>query len=75
VRILLTTAVAVASASLAYGAPPPQSYAAARVEFAVIENVLSDSDSPKARCFINSYRGLQTKVPPYVPFVLQMSML
>lgn len=43
-------------------------------EFAVVENVLSDVDSPKAHCFIKSYLGLQTKVPPYVPFVLQMSM-
>jgi hypothetical protein len=43
-------------------------------EYAVVENVLADVDSPKARCFIESYRGLQTKVPPYVPFVLQMTM-
>lgn len=43
-------------------------------QYAVIENVLSDVDSPKARCFMKSYRGLPTKVPPYVPFVLQMAM-
>jgi len=43
-------------------------------EFALVENVLSDVDSPKARCFIKAYRGLQAKVPPYVPFVLQMAM-
>jgi hypothetical protein len=43
-------------------------------EFAVVENVLSDVDSPKGRCFIKSYLGLQTKVPPYVPFILQMAM-
>ena len=43
-------------------------------EFAVVENVLSDVNSLKARCFIRSYLGLRTKVPPYVPFVLQMSM-
>ncbi|MGP8033180.1 MAG: hypothetical protein ACLPQ6_03460 [Steroidobacteraceae bacterium] len=47
---------------------------AAGSEFAVVENVLSDVDSPKARCFVQAYRGLQTKVPPYVPFVLQMAM-
>lgn len=43
-------------------------------EFAVVENVLSDGSSPKARCFMKAYLGLQTKVPPYVPFVLQMTM-
>jgi hypothetical protein len=43
-------------------------------QYAVVENVLSDVDSPKARCFIKSYLGLPTKVPPYVPFVLQMAM-
>jgi len=43
-------------------------------EFAVVENVLSNADSPKARCFIKAYLGLRTKVPPYVPFVLQMAM-
>jgi hypothetical protein len=43
-------------------------------EFALVENVLSNVDSPKAHCFIKSYLGLRTKVPPFVPFVLQMSM-
>jgi hypothetical protein len=43
-------------------------------QYAVVENVLSDVDSPKARCFMKTYRGLPTKVPPYVPFVLQMAM-
>jgi hypothetical protein len=43
-------------------------------EYAVVENVLAEVDSPKARCFIQSYRGLKTKVPPYAPFVLQMAM-
>ena len=43
-------------------------------EFAIVENALTDVDSPKARCFIKSYRGLQTKPPPYVPFVIQMTM-
>jgi hypothetical protein len=43
-------------------------------QYAVVENVLSDIDSPKARCFIKSYLGLPTKVPPFVPFVLQMAM-
>jgi hypothetical protein len=44
-------------------------------EFAVVENVLFDADSAKARCFVKSYLGLRTKVPPYLPFVLQMTML
>lgn len=43
-------------------------------EFAVVERVLSDIDSAKARCFRRSYESLRTKVPPFVPFVLQMSM-
>jgi hypothetical protein len=43
-------------------------------EFAVIERVLSDADNAKARCFEKSYRGVQTKIPPFVPFVLQLSM-
>jgi hypothetical protein len=43
-------------------------------EFAVIERVLSDVDSAKARCFEKSYRGIRTKIPPFFPFVLQMSM-
>ena len=42
---------------------------------AVVENVLSDVDSPKARCFKKVYVGLLTKVPPYVPFVVGMDML
>lgn len=43
-------------------------------EFAVIEQALSDVDNAKAECFKRSYRGLQTKIPPYLPFVLQMHM-
>ena len=43
-------------------------------EYALIENVLSDLDTPKAHCFIKTYRGLRTKVPPFLPFVLQMAM-
>ena len=43
-------------------------------EFAVIERVLADVDSEKARCFEKSYRGVQVKAPPFFPFVLQMGM-
>jgi hypothetical protein len=43
-------------------------------EFAVIEQVLSDVDNEEARCFEKSYRGVRTKPPPFVPFVLQMEM-
>jgi len=43
-------------------------------QFAVVERVLSSVDNAKARCFAKSYRGIQTKVPPFLPFVLQMKM-
>lgn len=43
-------------------------------EFGVVQSALTDVDTPKAHCFAKSYLGLQTKVPPYVPFVLQMTM-
>jgi hypothetical protein len=43
-------------------------------EFAVIEQVLADVDNAKARCFEKSYRGVRTKPPPFLPFVLQMGM-
>ena len=43
-------------------------------EFAVVERVLSDVDNPKSQCFSKSYGGIRTKNPPYLPFVLQMSM-
>jgi hypothetical protein len=43
-------------------------------EFAVIEQVLSDVDNAKSRCFKNTYRGIHTKIPPFFPFVLQMGM-
>jgi hypothetical protein len=42
-------------------------------EYAVVEDVLAKVDSPKARCFQKSYRGIPTKIPPFVPFVLEMS--
>jgi hypothetical protein len=43
-------------------------------EFAIIESVLSDVDNAKSQCFKKSYGGVQTKVPPFLPFVLQMGM-
>jgi hypothetical protein len=43
-------------------------------EFAVIEQVLSDVDNAKTRCFKRSYGGIRTKIPPFFPFVLQMTM-
>lgn len=42
--------------------------------YALIEDVLSDSDSPKAQCFKKTYRGISTKVPPYLPFIIQLGM-
>ena len=43
-------------------------------EFAVVERVLSDVENAKSQCFKKSYGGIRTKIPPYLPFVLQMSM-
>jgi hypothetical protein len=43
-------------------------------KYAVVERVLSDVDNAKSQCFKKSYGGIRTKVPPYLPFVLQMSM-
>jgi hypothetical protein len=43
-------------------------------QYAVIKRVLSNVDNAKARCFEKSYRGVPTKVPPFLPFVLQMNM-
>ena len=42
--------------------------------FATIERVFFDADNAKARCFERSYTGLRTKLPPFLPFVLQMGM-
>jgi len=42
-------------------------------EYAVVEDVLSEVDNAKAHCFQKTYRGIRTKIPPFVPFVLQMS--
>jgi hypothetical protein len=42
--------------------------------YAVIERVFSDVDTAEARCFKRAYSGVQTKVPPFMPFVLQMDM-
>jgi hypothetical protein len=39
-----------------------------------IKQVLTETDSPKARCFKKTYGGIDTKIPPFSPFVLQMSM-
>jgi hypothetical protein len=42
--------------------------------YAVVERVFSDVDTAKARCFRKAYSGVQTKVPPFMPFVVQMAM-
>lgn len=42
--------------------------------YAVVEHVFSDLDTDKARCFTKAYSGVQTKVPPFMPFVVQMDM-
>lgn len=43
-------------------------------EFAIVEQVLSDVDNAKSRCFQKTYNGIRTKVPPFLPFVLQLGM-
>jgi hypothetical protein len=43
-------------------------------EFAVIEQVLSNVNNAKARCFKKTYHGIHTKIPPFLPFVLQLGM-
>lgn len=43
-------------------------------QYAVIEQVFADVDNAKARCFEQSYLGIPTKIPPFLPFVLQMGM-
>jgi hypothetical protein len=42
--------------------------------FATVERVFFDVDNAKARCFERSYTGLRTKLPPFLPFVLQLGM-
>jgi hypothetical protein len=43
-------------------------------DFALVERVLADVDNAKARCFVKSYSGISTKMPPFFPFVLQLTM-
>jgi hypothetical protein len=43
-------------------------------ELAVIEQMLSDVDNAKTRCFRKSYGGIRTKIPAFFPFVLQLTM-
>ena len=43
-------------------------------QHAMIEHVLASVDTPKAACFKKSYGGVRTKIPPFYPFALQMSM-
>lgn len=44
-------------------------------KYAKIEKVLPNIDSPKAECFRKSYEGLDTKIPPFLPFVFQLNMI
>jgi len=43
-------------------------------QFAVVGQVVSDSDNAKSRCFKRTYTGIPTKVPPFVPFPMKMQM-
>lgn len=46
----------------------------ANTEFSVVQRVLSDVDGAKAQCFRKSYEGISVKPPPFMPFILRMSM-
>lgn len=37
-----------------------------------VVDAVSNFNTPRSRCFIDSYKGMQMKKPPYLPFVLQM---
>jgi len=41
-------------------------------KYGVIHSVVSNVDTEKSQCFKNTYKGLKVKIPPYLPFVLQM---
>lgn len=41
-------------------------------KYAFVKEVVSNVNTPKSRCFIDSYKGIQVKKPPYFPFVLLM---
>ena len=40
--------------------------------WASVSQVFSQTDSPKAQCLQRSYRGVPTKVPPVLPFIVQL---
>lgn len=43
-------------------------------QFAMVERVFIEGETAKGRCFQRTYERLPTKVPPFLPFVLQMTM-
>jgi hypothetical protein len=43
-------------------------------KYAVIEQVLSSIDNEKSQCFKKSYSGIATKIPPFLPLIIQMNM-
>ena len=40
--------------------------------WATVSQVFSQTDSPKAQCLQRSYRGVPTKVPPVLPYIVQL---
>jgi hypothetical protein len=42
--------------------------------FATIRQVFHDVDNAKARCFARTYTDVRTKLPPFLPFVVQLGM-
>lgn len=41
-------------------------------KYSFVEDVVQSIDTPKSRCFIDSYKDVQVQRPPYLPFILQM---
>jgi|GEM_PF-1419968 hypothetical protein len=43
-------------------------------KFAEVQHVLASVDNEKSRCFQNTYLGLRVRVPPSVPYPLELEM-
>jgi hypothetical protein len=39
----------------------------------IIQDTFTDVSNPKAKCLAKLYRGLQTNIPPYMPFLVPLS--
>lgn len=43
-------------------------------KFAEVQHVLTSADNEKSRCFQKAYLGLRVRVPPFLPYPLQLEM-